>query len=122
MKTANIVSLEDWLSERKSLLEREKEFTRARDKLSTAWRALPWTRTALWSRSIRRTGRCGTPPRSTKARSCSGLRSAGTARGPRRFRQRSVRCMQRRRISAAPTGYRSPVSTRRSNNTHPRRW
>ena len=36
MKTANIVSPEDWLAERKSLLEREKEFTRARDKLSTA--------------------------------------------------------------------------------------
>jgi predicted dithiol-disulfide oxidoreductase (DUF899 family) len=44
MKTANIVSPEDWLAERKSLLEREKEFTRARDALSIARRALPWTR------------------------------------------------------------------------------
>lgn len=44
MKTANIVSPEDWLSERKFLLEREKEFTRARDELSAARRALPWTR------------------------------------------------------------------------------
>lgn len=44
MKTANIVSPEDWLSDRKSLLEQEKAFTRARDALSAARRALPWTR------------------------------------------------------------------------------
>jgi len=44
MKTANIVSPEDWLSDRKSLLEQEKAFTRARGALSAARPALPWTR------------------------------------------------------------------------------
>ncbi|MGR3344244.1 MAG: DUF899 domain-containing protein [Paracoccaceae bacterium] len=37
-----IASREDWLSERKALLKREKEFTRERDKLSAARRSLPW--------------------------------------------------------------------------------
>lgn len=44
MKRAKIVSSEDWLSERKALLEREKEFTRTRDELSAARRALSWVR------------------------------------------------------------------------------
>jgi predicted dithiol-disulfide oxidoreductase (DUF899 family) len=40
--TIRTVSREDWLNERKALLEREKEFTRARDTLSAARRDLPW--------------------------------------------------------------------------------
>lgn len=44
MKPAKIVSGEDWLAARTALLEREKEFTRARDELSAARRALPWVR------------------------------------------------------------------------------
>lgn len=38
-----IVSQEEWLSARKALLEREKAFTRERDALGAARRALPWT-------------------------------------------------------------------------------
>lgn len=37
-----IASREDWLQERLALLEAEKEFTRRRDALSAARRALPW--------------------------------------------------------------------------------
>jgi predicted dithiol-disulfide oxidoreductase (DUF899 family) len=44
MKPAKIVSGEDWLAERKALLEREKAFTRARDEVSAARRDLPWVR------------------------------------------------------------------------------
>lgn len=37
-----IVSQNEWLAARKALLAKEKEFTRARDQLSEARRALPW--------------------------------------------------------------------------------
>ena len=36
-----VVSHEDWLTARKALLAREKEFTKARDALSAARRELP---------------------------------------------------------------------------------
>lgn len=39
-----VVSHEDWVAERKKLLAREKAFTRQRDELSAARRALPWER------------------------------------------------------------------------------
>jgi len=39
-----IVSQDDWLKARKQLLAKEKEFTRARDQLSAARRALPWVK------------------------------------------------------------------------------
>lgn len=39
-----IVSRDEWLSARKQLLAKEKEFTRLRDKLSEERRALPWER------------------------------------------------------------------------------
>jgi len=39
-----IVSGDDWLAERKALLAKEKEFTKARDQLSAARRALPWVK------------------------------------------------------------------------------
>ena len=39
-----IVSREDWLAARKSLLAEEKAFTRARDALSRRRRAMPWVR------------------------------------------------------------------------------
>jgi predicted dithiol-disulfide oxidoreductase (DUF899 family) len=42
MRRNAIVSGEAWLAARKALLEQEKTFTRARDKLSAARRALPW--------------------------------------------------------------------------------
>jgi len=38
-----IVSRDEWLKARKALLAKEKEFTRARDALSTTRRELPWT-------------------------------------------------------------------------------
>ena len=37
-----VVSQNEWLAARKALLAKEKEFTRARDQLSEARRALPW--------------------------------------------------------------------------------
>ncbi len=37
-----VVSHEAWVEARKELLAREKAFTRARDELSAARRALPW--------------------------------------------------------------------------------
>jgi predicted dithiol-disulfide oxidoreductase (DUF899 family) len=37
-----VVSHKEWLTARKALLEREKEFTRLRDELSAARRELPW--------------------------------------------------------------------------------
>jgi predicted dithiol-disulfide oxidoreductase (DUF899 family) len=40
--TGQIVSNDQWLAARRALLEKEKEFTRARDALSAARRALPW--------------------------------------------------------------------------------
>ncbi len=42
MTKQTIVSPEQWVSARKALLAREKEFTRARDALSAARRELPW--------------------------------------------------------------------------------
>lgn len=44
MAAANVVSHAEWLAARKALLEKEKEFTRARDALSELRRALPWER------------------------------------------------------------------------------
>ncbi len=44
MQEPRIVSHEDWLKERLVLLEREKAFTRARDEISAARRALAWER------------------------------------------------------------------------------
>ena len=37
-----VVSSEEWLTARKALLEKEKEFTRLRDELTAQLRALPW--------------------------------------------------------------------------------
>jgi len=42
MPTHPVVDPEQWVAARKALLEKEKEFTRARDALSAARRALPW--------------------------------------------------------------------------------
>ena len=39
-----IVSPNEWLAARKALLAKEKDFTRARDQLSEARRALPWVK------------------------------------------------------------------------------
>ena len=44
MNKPDIVSREDWLSARRDLLEKEKDFTRARDALSADRRKLPWVR------------------------------------------------------------------------------
>ena len=41
-----VVAKDDWLAARKALLAREKEFTRLRDELSAARRALPWVKVA----------------------------------------------------------------------------
>jgi predicted dithiol-disulfide oxidoreductase (DUF899 family) len=40
--TPKIVSHEEWMTARQTLLAKEKEFTRLRDELSQARRALPW--------------------------------------------------------------------------------
>jgi predicted dithiol-disulfide oxidoreductase (DUF899 family) len=42
LKDHAVVSHDDWLSARKALLEKEKEFTRLRDELSQQRRGLPW--------------------------------------------------------------------------------
>jgi len=39
-----VVSQNDWLTARKGLLAKEKDFTKARDQLSAARRALPWVK------------------------------------------------------------------------------
>jgi predicted dithiol-disulfide oxidoreductase (DUF899 family) len=39
-----VVSRDEWLTARKALLAKEKEFTQARDQLSEARRALPWVK------------------------------------------------------------------------------
>ena len=44
MTTHNITSRETWLAARKNLLAKEKEFTKLRDQLSEARRALPWVK------------------------------------------------------------------------------
>lgn len=40
----SVVSRDEWLAARKTLLKREKEFTRERDELNAQRRALPWVR------------------------------------------------------------------------------
>ena len=42
--TQKVVSREEWLAARKDLLEKEKEFTRARDALNAQRRELPWVK------------------------------------------------------------------------------
>jgi predicted dithiol-disulfide oxidoreductase (DUF899 family) len=44
MQPHKIVSREEWLEARKAHMVREKEFTRARDRLSAERRALPWVK------------------------------------------------------------------------------
>ena len=44
MTDHRIVTPELWVEARKQLLAKEKEFTRLRDQLSQARRALPWVR------------------------------------------------------------------------------
>jgi len=44
MSTHPVVSRSEWIEARRALLEREKEFTRARDALSAERRKLPWVR------------------------------------------------------------------------------
>ena len=39
-----IVSREQWIMEHKALLEKEKELTRLRDRISAERRSLPWVR------------------------------------------------------------------------------
>ena len=44
MPQHKIVSQSEWTARRKALLAKEKEFTRARDRLSAERRALPWVK------------------------------------------------------------------------------
>ena len=44
MPQHKIVSQSEWTAQRKAFLAREKEFTRARDRLSAERRALPWVK------------------------------------------------------------------------------
>ncbi|MGA2550402.1 MAG: thioredoxin family protein [Burkholderiaceae bacterium] len=44
MTLHHLVSQDEWVRARQELLEKEKEFTRARDQLARARRALPWVR------------------------------------------------------------------------------
>lgn len=44
MEPHTIVSQDEWLAARRALLAKEKEFTRARDRLSAERRALPWVK------------------------------------------------------------------------------
>src|ERR1700724_2236113 len=44
MQSKKIVSREEWIAARKAHLAHEKEFTRARDRLSEERRALPWVK------------------------------------------------------------------------------
>ena len=39
-----VVSQEDWIAEGRALLQKEKEFTRARDLMSALRRELPWVK------------------------------------------------------------------------------
>jgi len=43
MNHSKVVSRDEWLAARKQHLNKEKEFTRLRDKLSAERRELPWT-------------------------------------------------------------------------------
>ncbi len=44
MQSHKVVSREEWIEARKALMAHEKEFTRARDRLSEERRALPWVK------------------------------------------------------------------------------
>src|SRR5215213_11802919 len=44
MQQHQVVSRQQWIAARKAHLEHEKEFTRARDRLSAERRALPWVK------------------------------------------------------------------------------
>ena len=44
MKPHKIVSRDQWIAARKALLAKEKELTKARDRLSAERRALPWVK------------------------------------------------------------------------------
>jgi len=44
MQPHQIVSREEWIAARKTHLDHEKEFTKARDRLSEERRALPWVK------------------------------------------------------------------------------
>lgn len=44
MKAPKVVSEKQWLAARQKLLAKEKEFTRARDRMASARRTLPWTK------------------------------------------------------------------------------
>ena len=44
MQSHQIVSREQWIAARKAHLAHEKEYTRARDRLSAERRALPWVK------------------------------------------------------------------------------
>ncbi|MDJ0958593.1 MAG: thioredoxin family protein [Arenicellales bacterium] len=44
MNKHTVVSRDEWITARKALLEKEKEFTRLRDQLSDKRRALPWVK------------------------------------------------------------------------------
>jgi len=44
METHKVVSRDEWLTARQELLTEEKEYTRQRDRLSAARRALPWVK------------------------------------------------------------------------------
>jgi predicted dithiol-disulfide oxidoreductase (DUF899 family) len=44
MQTHKIVSREEWIAARKAHLDHEKEYTKARDRLSAERRALPWVK------------------------------------------------------------------------------
>jgi predicted dithiol-disulfide oxidoreductase (DUF899 family) len=44
MESHRVVSRDQWIEARKTLLAKEKEFTRLRDQLSRERRELPWVR------------------------------------------------------------------------------
>jgi hypothetical protein len=50
-----IVLQDEWLAARKALLAKEKEFTKVRDRLSEARRALPWVKVGKITCSTART-------------------------------------------------------------------
>ena len=54
---AKVVSPAEWLTARKQLLAKEKEFTRLRDELSRQRREMPWERSRRATRFRPRTGR-----------------------------------------------------------------
>lgn len=54
-----VVSREQWLEARKALMQEEKAFTRQRDALSAARRALPWVQVDRDYRFVTEDGECG---------------------------------------------------------------